>query len=75
MSLTPANIKEVSKVEELMSFFRNQTVELPKLTIIHKILKAARHIMADKVILNCTNMELLAANMQKKRRAKHIGLQ
>lgn len=31
--------------------------------------------MADKVILNRTNTELLAANTRKKRRAQHTGLQ
>ena len=48
----PVNIKEVSEVEELMSLFRNQTLDSPKLTIIHMILKAARRAMADRVILN-----------------------
>lgn len=58
-----------------MSLFRNQTVDSPKFTIIHKTLKAARRAMADKVILNRTNTELLAANTQKKRRAQRTGLQ
>ena len=72
---TPANIKEVSEVEELVSLFRNQTLDSPKLTIIHKTLKAARRAMADRVILNRTNTELLAANTRKKRQAQRTGLQ
>ena len=31
--------------------------------------------MADRIVLNCTNTELLAANTQKKRRAQHTGIQ
>ena len=31
--------------------------------------------MADRVILNHTNTELLAANTQKKRRVERIGIQ
>ena len=31
--------------------------------------------MADRVVLNCTNTELLAANKQKKRRVQHTGIQ
>ena len=58
-----------------MSFFRNQTFGLPKLTIIYKTLKAAKRAMADKIILNRTNTELLAANTQKKQRVHCIGLQ
>ncbi len=38
-----------------MSLFRNQTLDSPKLTILHKTLKAARRAMADRVILNRTN--------------------
>lgn len=63
---TPANIQEVNKVEELVSLFRNQTLDLSKLTIVQKTLKAARRAMTDKVILNRTNMELFKANTQKK---------
>ena len=72
---TPTNIKEISEVEELVLLFRNQIFDSPKLTIIHKTLKVARHAIADRVILNRTNMELLAANTQKKRQAQHTGLQ
>ena len=73
--LTPANIKEVNEVEKLMSLFRNQTLDSTKLTIIHKTLKVARPAMADRVISNHTNTELLAANTRKKQRAQRTGLQ
>ncbi len=72
---TPANIQEVSEIEELVSLFRNQTLDSPKFTILHKTLKAARRAMADRVILNRTNTELLEANTRKKRRAQRTGLQ
>ena len=49
-----------------MSLFRNQTLDSSKLTIIHKTLKVARRAMADRVFLNHTNTELLAANTRKK---------
>ena len=59
---TPGNIEQVTEVEELVSLFRDQTLDSPKLILLHKTLKAARLAMADRVILNRSNMELLAAN-------------
>ncbi len=63
---TPANIEQVSEVEELISIFRHQTLDSPKLTLLHKTFKAARLAMADCIVLNRTNTELLAANTHKK---------
>lgn len=63
---TPGNIEQVSEIEELVSLFRHQTLDSPKLAILHKTLKAARLAMADRVVLSRTNTELLAANMRKK---------
>lgn len=37
-----ANIKEVRKVKELVSLFKNQTLDSPKLIIFYKSLKAAK---------------------------------
>lgn len=48
------NVEQVSEVEELVSLFRHQTLEFPKLTLLHKILKAARLAMIDCVVLNRT---------------------
>ena len=31
--------------------------------------------MADCIVLNCTNTELFAANIQKKQQAQHTGIQ
>ena len=62
---TPGNIEQITEVEELVSLFRDQTLDSPKLILLHKTLKAARLAMADRVILNRTNTELLAANIQK----------
>lgn len=52
-----------SKVTKLVSLVRNQTFDLPKVTILYMTLKTARCIIANMVILNCTNTELLIANM------------
>ena len=38
-------------------------------------MNAARPAIADRAILNCTNTELLAANIQKKQQEKRIGIQ
>lgn len=35
----------------------------------------ARLAMADKIVLNCTNTELLAGNIQKKRQIQYIEIQ
>lgn len=72
---TPGNVEQVAEVEELVSLFRHQTWDLPKLTLLYKTLKAARLAMADRVVLNRTNTELLAANTRKKRRAQRTGIQ
>ena len=63
------------KIEELISLFRHQTLDLPKLTLLLKTLKAARLAMADRIVLNCTNTEFLAAKVRKKQRAQCIGIQ
>ena len=66
ISPTPATVEKAKEVEELVSFSRDQTLDSPKLTLLHKTLKAARLAMADRVVLNRTNTELLAANLRKK---------
>ena len=48
----PGNIKKVIEIEELVSFFRNQTLDSPKLTLLDKTLKAVRLAMADRVLVN-----------------------
>lgn len=72
---TPGNVEQVLEVEELVSLFRHQTLDSSKLTLLHKTLKAARLAMADRVVLNRTSTELLAANTRKKQRAQRTGLQ
>ena len=44
-----------------------------KFILLSKTLKVARLAMADYIVLNCTNTELLAANTQKKQQAQRIG--
>ena len=64
ISSTIGNIKQVKKVDELILLFRHQTFDSLKLALLHKIFKAARLAMADCIILNCTNTQLLVANIQ-----------
>ncbi len=70
----PGNAEQVTEIEELILLFRHQTLDSPKLTLLHKTFKAARLAMADKVVLNRTNTDLLAANTQKKRRPQRTGI-
>ncbi len=75
ISPTPANIKHVLEVEELISLFCHQTLDFSKLILLYKTLKAAKLVVADCIVLNCTNTELLTANTQKKQQAQRIGTQ
>ena len=70
----PGKVEKVTEIEKLISLFPHQTLDSPKLNLLHKTLKAARLAIADRVILNRTNTDLLAANTQKKRRAKRTGI-
>ncbi len=63
---TTESDKQVSEAEELVSLFRHQTLNFLELTLLHKTLKAARLAIANRVVLNLTNTELLAANKRKK---------
>ncbi len=62
---TLVNLEKVMEIEELISLFQHQTLDLPTLTLLHKTFTAARLAMGDKVAINSTNLELLAANTQK----------
>ncbi len=72
---TPGNIEQVTEVEELISLFQDQTLDLPKLILLHTTLKAARLAMADGVILTRTNTKPSAANTPKKRLAERTEIQ
>ena len=72
---TLGNIEQVTEVQELISLFRHQTLDSPRPTLLHKTLKAAKLAMADRVVLDRTNTELLAANTRKKQRAERTGIQ
>lgn len=60
------NIKQVTEIEELILLFQNQILNLPKLILLYKTFKAAWFIIANRIFLNRTNTELLAADIQKK---------
>lgn len=63
---TLGDIEQITKIEELILLFQNQILDLSKLTFLYKTLKVIRFIMADKIVLNRINTELMAANTQKK---------
>ena len=60
---TSTNIKKMSKIEKLISVFRNQTFDSSKFITFFKIFKVVRHIIVDKIILNYTNTKLLIAHI------------
>ena len=63
---TPRNIDQVRRINDLIVQFCNQTLDTPKLALFSKLIKGAKHAMADCIILNTTNAELYEASVQKK---------
>lgn len=61
--LTTKNLKQVIKIEELITLFWYLIWELFKPTYLYKTFKVAKSIIADRFILNYTNIDLLAANI------------
>ena len=74
ISPTPANVKQILEVEELISLFCHQTLDFPEFILLHTTFKAVRLAIANNIVLNCTNTELLAANTQKKQQAQRTGI-
>ena len=72
---TPANMAQVSHIDELISQFRHQTLDTPKLELLSKLVRGAKLAMADWVVLNTTNAELHEANVRKKKRVNRGGKQ
>lgn len=62
----PENIEQIIQIEELIALCQYQKFDSPKLTLFYKTLKAARLVMFNKIVLNRTNIDLLAAKTQKK---------
>lgn len=50
-------------------------VRLPKLILLYKILKIVKLVIANRVVLNHINTEILAINIQKKRQARYTRIQ
>lgn len=69
------NIKQVKEVDKLILLFCNHILNFPKLTFLHKIFKVTKLTMANCIVLNCTNIEFLAVNIQKKQRVQCTGIQ
>lgn len=55
----------MKKVEEFILLFCYQTFDFSKLILLYKTFKAARLAIANRDVLNYTNIELFAANTQK----------
>ena len=72
---TPANVDQVSQIDDLISQFHHQTLDTPKMALLSKLIRGAKLAMADRIILNETNTELYEANVQKKKRADRTGKQ
>ena len=66
---SPANLDQVNQIDKLISQFRNQTLDTPKVVLLFKLVRGARLAMADCTILTKTNTKLYKANIRKKRRA------
>ena len=63
ISPTPGNVEQVTEMKELISLLQHHKIlNLPKFTLLHKTFNVARFAMADRLILNHTNTELLAVN-------------
>ena len=56
---TPDNVEQVAKVEKFVSLFQHQMLDLPKLTLLYKTLKAARLAMANRVLKFNTTVKVL----------------
>ena len=59
-------MEQIIVIKEFILLFQYQILDLTKLTLLYKTLKAAKLIMTDKVILNHTNTKLLVVNIYKK---------
>ena len=62
-------------MNDLISQFRHQTLDTPKLALLFKLIREVKLAMADRVILNKTNTELYKANVQKKQQKNCMGKQ
>ena len=60
---TPANVDQISHIDESISRFHYQTLNTPKLKLLSKLVRGAKLATADRVILNAINAELHEANV------------
>lgn len=61
----PENIEQIKEVDEFILLFCDLTLDSSKFNLLHKTFKATRLTMANCIVFNCTNIELLAANTEK----------
>ena len=66
---------QVSQMDDLISRFHHQTLDIFKLALLSKLIRGAKLAMADCIILNETNAELYKANIRKKKQADQTGKQ
>ncbi len=60
------NMKQISEVEKPILSFQHHTYDPPQLALLHQTFRAAKLAIADHIVLNLTNAELLIANTPKK---------
>lgn len=65
--LASGNVEQIAKVKEHILLFQHLTLNLPKFTLLYKIVKVVRLEIADEIVLNRINIELLVSNTRKKR--------
>ena len=62
----PGNVDQIGRIDNLVSQFRSETLDTPKLALLSKLIKKAKFAMADQIILSTTNAELYEANVHNK---------
>lgn len=62
ISYTLENIKQVIKIEKVISLFWHQILDLFKIIFLYKTFKVTRFIIVDRFILNYIIIEFLIVN-------------
>lgn len=66
---TSANVDQVSQIDDFISQFRHQILDTLKLALLSKLIRKAKLVMTDCIILNKTNAKFYKYNLQKKNEA------
>lgn len=60
------NVEQVMEIEELIALFWHQILDSPKCALLYKTFQTIRLTIANGIVLNCTNIDFLTANIRKK---------